>query len=822
MKVRRARALLVWVACIIVAAIVVIRARYITDLSAFLPDKPTPTQQLLVDQLRDGPASRLILIAIEGADPAERARLSRALAASLRRDPRFVRVDNGEPVTEQADREFLFKHRYLLSDAVSAERFSAAGLHAAIAETIDDLASPTGLLFKSLLPRDPTGELLHVIDQLSATRGPQTRDGVWVSPAGNRALAVAQTRALGSDSDAQEQAVTAIRAAFAAAEGAAAAGQSTPVGGAPSGAASLKLSGPGVFAVAARAKIESAALRLSLISSALVVTLLLAVYRSLPALGLGLLPVGSGALVGIAAVALGFGAVHGITLGFGITLIGESVDYSIYFFIQSRRLLENRGEDSWQRRWWPTVRLGMLTSVCGFASLLPSGFPGLQQLGLYSISGLITAALVTRFVLPALLRNDFAVHDVTPIGTVIAAVLAPVARLRRGVVTAAALLLALLAAFILIAHRDSLWNRQLSALSPVPLEEQNFDAELRAELGAADVRDLIVISGPDLESVLRDAELAGRALQPLLDAKVIGSIDSPATFLPSMAAQDARRDSLPGAAQLRDNLRQAAAGLAIGQEKLQPFLEDVEATRHGALLTARDLRGTSLNTGFESMILHQRERWNALLPLHAAEAGQEIDLAPVATALQHAHLNQARVLDLKRESDKLYADYLNEAIRLSLAGFAAVAVLLLVTLRSARRVVLVLSPLILSVLVVAAGLALWGVQLTILHLVGMLLIVAVGSNYALFFDRERHAGERGAREPGSQPFGSHQPGSQPPGSQPLMLASLCIANASTVIGFGLLSFSGVPVLMALGCSVAPGAFLALLFSALLERGATDA
>jgi len=99
----------------------------------------------------------------------------------------------------------------------------------------------------------------------------------------------------------------------------------------------LKLSGPSVFAVAARAKIESAALRLSLISGVLVVTLLLAVYRSLPALGLGLLPVASGALVGIATVALGFGAVHGLTLGFGITLIGESVDYSIYFFISHGR-----------------------------------------------------------------------------------------------------------------------------------------------------------------------------------------------------------------------------------------------------------------------------------------------------------------------------------------------------------------------------------------------------------------------------------------------------------------------------------------------------
>jgi predicted exporter len=808
MKGRRARALSVWLACIIIAAIVVIRARYITDLSAFLPAKPTPTQQLLVDQLRDGPASRLILMAIEGADAATRAQLSRHLAAALRRDPRFARVDNGEPVTEQADREFLFKHRYLLSDAVSAERFTAQGLHGAIADTVDDLASPTGLLFKSLLPRDPTGELLHVIDQLSASAAPETRDGVWVSPAASRALAVAQTTALGSDSDAQEQAVAAIRTAFAAAVKERALPSAALASTAAPHAAVLKLSGPSVFAVAARAKIETAALRLSLISSILVVALLLAVYRSLPALGLGLLPVASGALIGIAAVALGFSVVHGITLGFGITLIGESVDYSIYFFIQSRHLLENAGQDSWQRRWWPTVRLGMLTSVCGFASLLPSGFPGLQQLGLYSISGLITAALVTRFVLPALLPKDFAVHDVTPIGTAIAAVLAPVARLRRGVVTAAALLLALLALLVLVLHHDSLWNRQLSALSPVSIEEQNFDAELRAELGAADVRDLIVVSGPDLESILRDAELASRSLQPLLDAKVIGSIDSPANFLPSMAAQEARRDSLPNAAQLRDNVRQASAGLAVGYERLQPFLEDVEATRHGPLLSARDLRGTSLNTGFESMILHQRQRWNALLPLHAAQAGQEIDLPRVVAALQQAHLDSARVLDLKRESDGLYADYLSEAIHLSLAGFAAVAVLLLVALRSPRRVMLVLSPLILSVLVVAAGLALCAVQLTILHLVGMLLIVAVGSNYALFFDRQRHSEERGPPGRGPQGLGAH-------GSQPLTLASLAIANASTVIGFGLLSFSGVPVLMALGCSVAPGAFLALLFSALL-------
>src|SRR5271167_4474514 len=328
---QRASVLALWLCSAALACVIVARAHYITDLSAFLPANPTPTQQLLVDQLRDGPASRLILFAIDGADAAARARTSALLVNSLRKDTQFSMVNNGATDDAQSDREFLFKHRYLLSESVTAERFSAAGLHAAISDTIDNLASPAGLLFKSLLPRDPTGELLNIIDQLSRSPSPKVQDGVWVSADGTRCLGLAQTTAGGSDSDAQGRAIDAIRAAFASAPDAARRGLQ------------LKLSGPGVFAVAARAKIEKAVVRLSIDSGILEVTLLLGVYRSLPALGLGLLPVASGALLGIAAVALGFGAVHEVTLGFGVTLIGESVDYSIYFFIQSSRQHSDTG-----------------------------------------------------------------------------------------------------------------------------------------------------------------------------------------------------------------------------------------------------------------------------------------------------------------------------------------------------------------------------------------------------------------------------------------------------------------------------------------------
>src|SRR3981189_1550287 len=132
----------------------------------------------------------------------------------------------------------------------------------------------------------------------------------------------------------------------------------------------------------------------------------------------------------------------------------------------------------------------------------------------------------------------------------------------------------------------------------------------------------------------------------------------------------------------------------------------------------------------------------------------------------------------------------------ALAGSGAIGLLLWVARRSLGRVARVVAPLGLSVLAVAGLLVAVGERLTILHVVGMLLIVAVGSNYALFFDR------------------SAQPRQ---GSVPLTLASLLIANTATVLTFGVLACSRVPVLADLGSTVAPGTLLALWFSALLAR-----
>jgi predicted exporter len=774
---------LIWGLLVLIAVALVARATYTADLSAFLPRNPSATQTLLIEQLHSGPAGRLILVALEGADALSRAHLSEQLARELRSDPRFVAVNNGDAASLEREREFLFRHRYLLSETVTAQRFTVEGLRAAIADSLDLLASPEGALIKPLFTRDPTGEMLTILGALGPERGPHTTLGVWSSRDGARALLIVQVRAAGSDTDAQQAACQAIRRAFAS--------SLATIPPADRRAVRLLMSGPPVFAVASRAMIKSEVMRLSGMSAALVALLLLCVYRSLPALLLTLVPVACGALAGVAAVALGFDAVHGITLGFGVTLIGEAVDYSIYLFIQ--------GAAHWRHAVWPTIRLGMLTSICGFAALLPSAFPGLAQLGLYSVTGLVAAALVTRFVLPGWLPRGFTVRDLSAPGERLARAVQKLRQFRSTLV-----LVPLLAGAVLYAHRGTLWNRELSALNPIPAADQALDEQLRAQAGAPDVRYAIVASAPDRESALTAAHTLGALLTPLIDQGVIGGFESPARFLPPLAIQRERRASLPAPAELSARLQQALAGLPVSAARLQPFLLDAERSRTAPPLTSADLEGTSLAAAAQGLLVKSGGGWSALLPLSAVASA---DLPASAVERVRAALAQARgvhavLLDLKGEADRLYAGYLSEAVRLALAGFGAIVLLLWAALRSLARVARVVAPLALSVLAVAGLLVALGERLTILHVVGMLLIVAVGSNYALFFDRSSASARSG--------------------SVPLTLASLLIANIATVLTFGVLASSSVPVLADLGSTVAPGTLLALLFAALLARPAADA
>jgi predicted exporter len=771
----RSLVLSVWLALLALCLFVVLRTHFIADLSAFMPQHPNQRQQLLVEQFRDGAIARTIMIGIEGDVASERARLSLELAARLRENPAFVGVQNGDAATQERDRAYFFDNRYLLSPAVNGQRFSSEGLRQAIGDMLDALAGNAGLIIKHILPRDPTGETLQIAAQFADDSQPRILDGVWAARDGTRALLLAQTRVAGSDTDGQARAIDAIWKTFDQIPG-------------RRYDTRLVISGTGVFSVSSRSLIEHEVRRLAAASIILVVGLLLWVYRSVKLLGIGLLPVASGALAGIAAVSLKFGYVHGLTLGFGTTLIGEAVDYSIYFFIQHAGGVNPFG-------FWRTIRLGVLTSIAGFAVLLCSGFPGLAQLGFYSISGLVVAALVTRYVLPTLMPRHFVLRDLTTAGIWLERLIRRASRLRW--LIAATLLVA---GAIVVFHAGDVWNRQLSALNPVPAAEQQLDQELRRDMGSSNMRYLATFTASDQETALQEAERAGAVLQGLIGDKIIGGFNSPALVLPSISLQRARQAAIPDSAQASTRLAVALIDQPIRSDRLKGFLSDLQAARTRQPLGRDDLRQTSAVLLLDTLLIKRDKDYLVLLPLHPAgtgAAGNFIDLGKVSAALNANGLSNVMTVDILKETTSLFDSYLREALILSGLGCLIIVGLLLLALRSLSRTLRVVIPLAGAVLCVTAALLAIGTQLTILHLVGLLLVVALGSNYALFFDS-------GALSGGAV-------------NQRQSQVSLVVANLTTVGSFGLLGLSRLSVLSAIGTTVALGAFLALIFSAILAR-----
>jgi predicted exporter len=307
--------------------------------------------------------------------------------------------------------------------------------------------------------------------------------------------------------------------------------------------------------------------------------------------------------------------------------------------------------------------------------------------------------------------------------------------------------------------------------------------------------------------VLRSSEQVSTVLQFLVDEGELAGFETPSRYLPSTATQRARQASLPAADVLATRLAQAVEGLPVRAQLFAPFEAEVAAARSQPLLQAADLEKTSMAMAVEGLLVHRDRQWNAILPL-TAPTDSGIDAARVRAALADTGLPDVLFLDMQAETDRLYSGYLREAIRLSLGGMAGVVALLLLVFRSPSRAVRNFAPLVAAVISVVAGLTLFGQQLIIMHLVGLLLVVAVGSNYALFFDRAHNAG-----------VGETWPGDAGPGQgiASRTLASLLFANLTTVTGFGVLAFSNVSILQAMGVTVAPGVVLALIYSAIFVR-----
>jgi len=744
-----------------------------SELADLLPEGTTATQRLLLTQVRTGVAGRLMLLAIEGGDPDDLAQASREFGQQLRATGHFNVIGNGALALSKQDQELLFRSRYLLSRQVTPEAFSVESLRHALEQRLDDLRSPLASMIKETIPGDPTGAFLGILKDWSGQEGPAKHRGVWMSEDHSKALLIAETKATGFDADAQATIQQDIRKTFEAL---------------PDRPASLRvvMSGPGVFAVEIKQTIEAEIWWLSTAASTLVVLLLYASYRSVTLVLLSVIPLSTGIIAGVLAVNSWFGFIHGITLGFGITLLGIVDDYPIHLF---SHLNERGSAPAVIRAIWPTMRLGVLTTVIGFSSLLLSGFPALAQLGLFAVVGLVTAALVTRYVLPVCVPPAFVPREVPQ------AIVPAVAQLTRAkwLVPGAVVL----ATFMLLWSDTPLWQTDLASLSPVSEARKRLDEQLRHDLGAPDVRDLLVIEGETAEDVLQRGEAVMSQLEQLRAGELVAGYDLVSSYLPSRRSQQARQQALPERSVLEHNLQTALSGLPFAPGLFTPFLDSIDAARTQPMIDRDTFKSTAVGLKLASLLIEQQGQWSAVVPLRGVA-----DRARLGEIVEGWHVPGVAYVDLKEESNRLMTAYRDRTLAIVAWGLLVIAAVLAVGLKSISLLRPVLLPMMSALVVVVALVNAAGESLSLFHVATFLLVIGLGLDYALFFNRPEGTGEERART----------------------LYGLLVCSATTILVFGVLACSKIPVLHAIGMTAAIGSFCCLLFAGMMadEEAHADA
>lgn len=502
-----------------------------------------------------------------------------------------------------------------------------------------------------------------------------------------------------------------------------------------------------------------------------VLLLLWAVFRTPRRLPLLLVPVATGVLFALPLTWWAFGSLHVLTLAFGASLIGISIDYVLHLECM-RRLATTNGRGGLAAL-WPGLTLGLCSSLAAYLAITLTPMPGLRQMGMFAALGLIGAWLSVRLWLPQLPLPAQATRADSPAARA-AGCLARAIPGKRSWQALGLLLLAALASLYGLRSDD-----RLTQLNPSPASLINEQREVQRLLAEPDGLRYLIVQAETDAALLTRLHALEDTFQQLNARQQLGHWASLAQQLPTLEQQQANLGAM------RERTRTLLPQV-LNTAGLPPEL----ITRaEQAIADAHPLRPAD---------------WVAL---PAGEMGQRLWLDSRSAAIGIVRFGDvtaegsAALARLAADDDSL--EYVDQVARLSttlgrirsemawLVGGAVVLISLLLALRYRRSTWRALLPPLGGLVLTLSALTLAGVGLNLFHLLGLLLVLGIGLDAGIF------CAEHPARRSLSATASDAAQTSASRASQASLLA-ISLSCASSLLAFGLLSFSQTPALAALG------------------------
>lgn len=499
------------------------------------------------------------------------------------------------------------------------------------------------------------------------------------------------------------------------------------------------------------------------IGSVLGITCLLVfIFRRPRLLLLTFLPVVVGCTAATAVTMLVFERVHLITFAFGAGLVGVSIDYALHFLCE-RCQSETAGV---LRKVLPGLLLGLFSSALAYGAQSLAPFPGLRQMALFSVVGLIAAWLTVVLWLPLATRWMTAspLHMKTSLGRIWEQFPRVEGNryLQVGFIGAAGCAL-----FVLLGAQSVDDIRLLQTSSPQLLTEER---QVQKSLGISSSSQFFVIQGSSFEQVLQTEERILPKVEQLLSSQEKVGLQALSYSLPSLQKQRENQ-------QLVVSLYESQLGSYF---KLLSLSEQQINASSVKLNTAAD----QFLTPDRWMSFKSSEVWKDLVADVSNDGVLTVvrfsgSISPgLKTSLKVLASLEPNVtyVDQVENISSLLATYRQEIMGWVLIAYLCVIVVL--TIRYRLQVWRIIAAPVLASLFTLALLAEIEGGLNLFHLLALILVLGIGLDMGIFL-RETS------------------------GANHTWLA-VSLSSATSLLAFGLLALSKTPVLYHFGLTVLLG------------------
>jgi predicted exporter len=495
-------------------------------------------------------------------------------------------------------------------------------------------------------------------------------------------------------------------------------------------------------------------------------------FRSIVPLWQALLVVATGIIVALSTSLFVFGSVHVIALLLGTSLIGVSLDYCLQYFCEVFAV-DPGPPEARLKRVFMGILLGATTSLVGYITFLLAPLPGLHQIAVFSAVGLAATWISVVLWLPILDRGR-----AVPARRFGLSWLEPALRFwetsPRSYARIAAVVLAI------SASAAGLWRisadddiRRLQSLSGDLRAEQ---AEIERLIGSTNSGQFFVVQAEDTERALEREETLAPRLRALMDEKAVGGFISVSQFVPSIARQTENRE---------------LAARLFKDENADSYLRTLRAEapkEDGKFLAVNDLVGPEKPLSFLSpLVLDSASNGVA----HVVSLNGVANVGALRALADDS--NGVRFVDPVADYSSLLGHYRVRALLL-LAISVALVFPLLLWRYGLKGAVLVVVPSLLAVLLSPALRALWGATFNFFDAMALVLIFAIGVDYAVFC-----AETSGAR-------------------RTVTMFAVLLAAGAAAMSFGLLALSAVQAVHAFGSTMILGIVISFLFSPMARWG----